>query len=281
VPAEVEAPTDGAGTRSALTTHVLTSLHAILKPFLLRRLKVDVEHSLPPKKEYVLYAPVTKAQKELYEAVLEGRIREWLVSRATGEAIADIVSNEQKADAVTEEDEDEKEESAAQRRPRRSTARVDYRVANDPGDNDEAYIDKLEAGLINQRRMGDKHVSAAIDIGRGYHLKQARKFCHSLPPALVLILCAEKKVNNMRLQNVIMQLRKVCSHPFLFDWPTDPESGQPMVNTELVNASGKMLLLDRLLTELILRGHKVLIFSQFTTMLDIIQVKTLRCHWRL
>jgi SNF2 family DNA or RNA helicase len=41
---------------------------------------------------------------------------------------------------------------------------------------------------------------------------------------------------------------------------------------ELLGASGKMLLLDRLLGELFRRGHKVLLFSQFTTMLDIIEV---------
>lgn len=71
-----------------------------------------------------------------------------------------------------------------------------------------------------------------------------------------------------------MQLRKVCSHPFLFDWPVDPQTGQQVINDELVNASGKMLLLDQLLTELFARGHKVLLFSQFTTMLDIIEVRT-------
>lgn len=71
-----------------------------------------------------------------------------------------------------------------------------------------------------------------------------------------------------------MQLRKVCSHPFLFDWPVDPQTGQQVINDELVNASGKMLLLDQLLSELFARGHKVLLFSQFTTMLDIIEVRT-------
>lgn len=69
-----------------------------------------------------------------------------------------------------------------------------------------------------------------------------------------------------------MQLRKVCSHPFLFDWPIDPETHEEVINDELVGASGKMLVLDRLLTELFKRGHKVLLFSQFTTMLDIIEV---------
>lgn len=36
------------GLTSARTTHIVNSLHAILKPFLLRRLKVDVETGLPP-----------------------------------------------------------------------------------------------------------------------------------------------------------------------------------------------------------------------------------------
>jgi ATP-dependent DNA helicase len=86
------------------------------------------------------------------------------------------------------------------------------------------------------------------------------------------IYVAVKQVNNMKLQNAVMQLRKVCSHPFLFDWPLDPNTREPVVNAELVNASGKMMVLDRLLEELFRRKHKVLLFSQFTTMLDIIKV---------
>lgn len=82
-----------------------------------------------------------------------------------------------------------------------------------------------------------------------------------------------KKINNMKLQNTVMQLRKVCSHPFLFDWPTDPITMEPILNSELVTASGKIMLLDQLLGELFRRKHKVLLFSQFTTMLDIIDVR--------
>lgn len=78
----------------------------------------------------------------------------------------------------------------------------------------------------------------------------------------------------MKLQNTVMQLRKVCSHPFLFDWPLDPQSMQPVLNEELSSASGKMMVLDRLLTELFKHKHKVLLFSQFTTMLDIIEVRS-------
>jgi len=84
-----------------------------------------------------------------------------------------------------------------------------------------------------------------------------------------------KQINNLHLQNTVMQLRKVCSHPFLFDWPADPQTRELVVNDELVNASGKMMVLERLLDELFRRGHKVLVFSQFTTMLDIIEVRSL------
>ena len=42
-------------------------LHSILRPFLLRRLKKDVEKSLPPKVEHVVPCPLSKRQRELYE----------------------------------------------------------------------------------------------------------------------------------------------------------------------------------------------------------------------
>ena len=59
-------------------SHVVSKLHAILKPFLLRRVKADVEASLPKKREYVLYAPLTTAQKDLYRHILEGDSRAYL-----------------------------------------------------------------------------------------------------------------------------------------------------------------------------------------------------------
>lgn len=68
-----------------------------------------------------------------------------------------------------------------------------------------------------------------------------------------------------------MQLRKACNHPFLFDWPIDPKTNTPVLNEQLATQSGKVLLLDRLLTALFDRGHKVLVFSQMTKMLDILE----------
>ena len=76
-----------------------------------------------------------------------------------------------------------------------------------------------------------------------------------------------KLVNRQHLQNTFMQLRKICNHPFLFDTPASFEDD---VSESIVNASGKMLLLRQLLEELLKRGHRVLIFSQMSQMLDLI-----------
>lgn len=60
----------------------ISTLHAILKPFLLRRVKGDVENLLPKKREYILYAPLTPVQKELYRKIKDGEIREYLEEKA-------------------------------------------------------------------------------------------------------------------------------------------------------------------------------------------------------
>ena len=49
----------------------LVLTHQILTPFLLRRLKTDVELSLPPKKEVLVYAPLTQKQETFYKAALD------------------------------------------------------------------------------------------------------------------------------------------------------------------------------------------------------------------
>jgi ATP-dependent DNA helicase len=53
---------------------VLMMLRTILKPFMLRREKSDVCFDIPPKKEIIIYAPLTELQHDLYKAVLNYNI---------------------------------------------------------------------------------------------------------------------------------------------------------------------------------------------------------------
>ena len=144
---------------------VISKLHGILKPFLLRRLKGDVEISLPRKKEIIVYASMTETQKKFNDAMVDKTIEDML-----------------------------KKEAGGNRVPVGSTA----------------------------------------------------------------------------LNNMLMQLRKNCNHPDLISGGLDGSIMFPSAE-ELVAQCGKMQLLDRLLTSLRKSGHKTLIFSQMTRMLDLLE----------
>ncbi|XP_056312442.1 SWI/SNF-related matrix-associated actin-dependent regulator of chromatin subfamily A member 5 [Danio aesculapii] len=145
-------------------TKLVERLHTVLRPFLLRRIKADVEKSLLPKKEIKIYVGLSKMQREWYTKIL----------------------------------------------------------------------------------MKD------IDI-----------------------LNSAGKMDKMRLLNVLMQLRKCCNHPYLFD---GAEPGPPYTtDLHLVVNSGKMVVLDKLLPKLKEQGSRVLIFSQMTRVLDILEDY---CMWR-
>lgn len=87
-----------------------------------------------------------------------------------------------------------------------------------------------------------------------------------------MLTSAEKEASGKKLQNVFMQLRLACDHPVLFYRPVHRATDEYIINEEvLVNPSGKMLILELMLPALFARGHKVLLFSQFTNMLDILE----------
>ena len=145
---------------------VVEKLHGILKPFLLRRLKGDVETNLPRKKEIVLYAHMVETQKKFNDALVN-------------KTISDVLK----------------------------------KISGDSG----------------------------------------------LVPA-----------GATALNNMLMQLRKNCNHPDLISGGLDGSIMFPSAD-ELVEQCGKFRLLDRLLTKLRDKGHKTLIFSQMTKMLDLIE----------
>ncbi|PRP88087.1 chromodomain-helicase-DNA-binding protein 5 [Planoprotostelium fungivorum] len=73
------------------------------------------------------------------------------------------------------------------------------------------------------------------------------------------------------LLNVLMQLRKCCNHPYLFPEVEPSNMTKEEEMRLMIEASGKLWLLDRMLEKLKAGGHRVLIFSQMTKMLDILE----------
>lgn len=100
-----------------------------------------------------------------------------------------------------------------------------------------------------------------------------------------------------KLMNLMMSLRKVCNHPYLVSAEAEPrwdiiraeeqaadaararakkkpihhESIESRAGKSLIQASGKMVVLDKLLTKLKPGGHRVLLFSLFTRVLDLLE----------
>ena len=144
--------------------NLVNKLHSILRPFLFRRLKVDVDTFIPEKKEFIIYVPMVKVQRELYD-----------------------------------------------------------------------LFEKKE-----------------------------------LTPLL------KEKFDSKSFLNMLMQMRKVCNHSLLFNEyqfndKLSIEENDELLSKQIVDHSGKFQMLDKMLPMLKKNGHKVLIFSLFTTMLDILE----------
>ncbi|GJN88945.1 hypothetical protein Rhopal_001916-T1 [Rhodotorula paludigena] len=265
-------------------TLLVTQLQEILQPFMLRRRKKDVVHNLPLKKEYVLKAPITVQQKLLLDAAKEStdalrvamaelHLRSATPSTApTSPAALSPAPSEtgssrgsrQKGKrgreiidlSLLEDGEDEAASSAAgensprRTRPRHAKASAAASVQSYSDQVDAADDDEFEEELVRKAEQEERAREKALleklaaDQKRGGPLKQ----------------------KNARLSSQMTNLRQIANHPFIKVPPTGDE-----VTEDVVNYSGKMMLLDRILPELIARGHKVLIFSQFTEMLDILQ----------
>ena len=75
---------------------------------------------------------------------------------------------------------------------------------------------------------------------------------------------------NVSLLNIAMELKKASNHPFLFEGAEAQTDSREDTLRGLVMNSGKMVLLDKLLTRLKQDGHRVLVFSQMVRMLDIL-----------
>ncbi|XP_022881610.1 CHD3-type chromatin-remodeling factor PICKLE-like [Olea europaea var. sylvestris] len=79
------------------------------------------------------------------------------------------------------------------------------------------------------------------------------------------------------LINVVMELRKLCCHPFMLEG-VEPEDNNEF-DKQLLESSGKLQLLDKMMVKLKEQGHRVLIYTQFQHMLDLLEDYCSRRKW--
>ncbi|KAF9234947.1 SNF2 family N-terminal domain-containing protein [Melanogaster broomeanus] len=82
------------------------------------------------------------------------------------------------------------------------------------------------------------------------------------------------------LSNELMQLRKICQHPFLFESVEDRVNPSGLIDDKLIRSSGKLEVLSRILPKFFATGHRVLIFFQMTKVMDIMEDFLKMMQWK-
>ena len=256
--------------------YLVKSLHAVLKPFLLRRVKTDVESLMPKKREYVLYAPLTAMQRELYQAILDGTSRSYLEEKAVERLSIGLGSRAGTPMSIHSNNGGLKRKALSgantpSKSVKTSRAGTPASVAStrSRGRQKKNYEEVSDHEYFNSLDKPDTSEEDEEDLRSDAEENRIRAATFEI---------AKRQLMQKKLGNPIMQLRLCCNSPYNFFNPfikADTDGAETFASeTEpdetLVSTSGKMLLLDSLLPELIRRGHKVLIFSQFTTTLDLL-----------
>lgn len=228
--------------------NIVDKLHDILRPFLLRRLKSRVLSHLPPKREYTIYTKLTPVQLQLYEEAAKGSLREFLEEELLKAHDPNGEKGFREKDGkvlrrfnttclgIKVSDRNLQELS----KKRRTSRQINY---------EEPLIEE------NNRKNRD-----AISVNNS----------ESIIEQDYLLYQKEKRIlAGCHLENSLIALRYVCDSPLLLNYPynlpPDEELGL------LLPLSSKMQVLDKLCRSLIARGHRILIFSQFLSMMDILE----------
>ncbi|RKO84552.1 P-loop containing nucleoside triphosphate hydrolase protein [Blyttiomyces helicus] len=124
----------------------------------------------------------------------------------------------------------------------------------------QSYLADVEKSLLPKKRINI--YTGLSSMQRTWYKKRLEKDIDAVNGAP-----GKKKESKTRLHNMVMQLRKCCNHPYLFD---GAESGPPYTtDTHLIENAGKMVISEKLLVRMKAQGSRVLLFSQMSRMLDI------------
>lgn len=257
--------------------YLVKSLHAVLKPFLLRRVKTDVESLMPKKREYILFAPLSPMQRELYQAILDGTSRSYLEEKAVERLSAGLASGAATPLSMRSNNGSLKRKALAS-------------GINTPSKSAKTSRESTPASISSRRSRGrprkhyeelsDRKYFAELETEEAEPEEEEELDSEAEEDKIraATFEIAKRQLLQKKLGNPIMQLRLCCNSPYNFFNPfivAETEGSETFASeTEpdetIVSTSGKMMLLDSLLPELLHRGHKVLIFSQFTTTLDLL-----------
>lgn len=85
----------------------------------------------------------------------------------------------------------------------------------------------------------------------------------------IQIINAMGEASQKTISSILMELRKAANHPYLID---GIEPGPPYTTDQhLIDSCGKMMVLDKLLAKLQSQGSRVVLFTQFVIVLNLLE----------
>lgn len=164
--------------------------------------------------------------------------------------------------------------------PSKNAARLDEQYNEVTSENISELHELIKPYFLRRTKEGVLHFlppMAQIILPVSMSVVQERlcKSIMSKNPDLIRAIFANSKLKTTErssLNNILMQLRKCLGHPFLYSGAVeDKDVDAEAMHRNLVSASSKLVLLEQMFPKLQERGHRVLIFSQFLGMLDIVE----------
>ncbi|XP_018495050.1 ATP-dependent DNA helicase DDM1 [Galendromus occidentalis] len=225
---------------------LVSTMHSILAPFFLRRTKESVRLDLPPKKHIIVYCPMTRLQQSYYKAVLFAKEK----ARKEDEAL--II-----------------EDGAQSLR----TCRL-FNAFGEPSEKTRREM-RIDPPAKPKKWFGGEDaesLSIYSRIGSSRVQSGARVPNESTDDAMRLLDKGRVKFSGATMNNILMALRKTVAHPWLLDLDKSWGGDYPRNRAALLEKSGKMQVFDILLRGLLEKNHKVLVFSGFTSVLDLISL---------
>lgn len=164
--------------------------------------------------------------------------------------------------------------------PSKNALRLDEEYAELTADNIPRLQDMIRPYFLRRTKAGvlkflPPMAQIILPVSMSVVQEKLSRSILAKNPDLVRAIFAKSKIKSTErssLNNILMQLRKCLGHPFVYSGAVEDKNVDgEMMHRNLVSASSKLVLLEQMLPKLKERGHRVLIFSQFLGMLDIVE----------
>ena len=235
---------------SGMNDERVNRMKAIMAPFVLRRLKQHVSRDLPPKMESVQLCDMTSLQKELYYSCVQQ-------SRSWWEKLKNTPVEELEDGIIS----DEEPQPQVELPPKRKRGRP---KKNQIPEQPKPPVTRAPVQTLNNVFMQLRKIANHPLLVRTYYTEET---IQTIGNYLMTLDEYKKQSKDSIMEDLYLRsdfrIHQLCKEKEALT--------RFMLSPQQLEGSGKIQLMKNLLQELKADGHRVLIFSQMTRVLDVLE----------